>query len=216
MIKYPGQIWMAIHPWSEKIRYHFKDGRPASTPSMFKGERPCRVSVEFKRHPAIILSPGDEGCKGYLVCYLSSRSSDHDPIPRRRLGGVNLRASVDSEDTAAKESFLFCTAPCYCPDEFFSSEPFPDRIESPMFDLLRGYLMRACQLMDNQRWEVLALADLVPADSTAEHERLRQAIRDLLAVVCNARSDLNVSTSPSLPLLGATIPDQEFDSVLSR
>ena len=142
--KRPGEIWWAYHPWLSRVEFWNKDGSKVITRSLYR-DRPSQVRIDCKPHPALILAPGDENRRGYLVCYLSSHSKPQDEIQRRLLNGVTI------SDT--KANYAFSMAPCYCDDDFIWGS-FPIKTaDSGMLELVKGILKRSSLLLSTQNWE---------------------------------------------------------------
>lgn len=171
-IKRPGEVWWAYHPWLSRVEFLNKDGSKVSTRDLFR-DRPSHVHIECKPHPALILAPGDEKCRGYLVCYFSSHSSPNDEIPRRPLKGVRI-ANNDNDSCA------FSLAPCYCDDEFiWGSKPIRTA-DGGTFELVKGILKRACQVQSTQDWTCFNFREIesdIPADRI---EDVRTCVRELI------------------------------------
>lgn len=171
-LKCPGEVWWADHPWLSRVE--FWRWNEKITPHQTNRNRPTHVRMECKSHPVLILAPGDEENRGYLVCYLSSQSLKHDVIKRYKLGKV-----ISQE----KDSYFFCMAPCYCSDEFIWGKSPLTSLPSGGFEFVKGYLKRACRAQPSQTWEcfdVKALEEEVPQDKI---EEVRACIRMLIDAI---------------------------------
>jgi len=140
--------------------------------------------MECKAHPVLILGPGDEKKKGYLVCYFSSQSLETDVITRQRLRGVEI--------TEGKESFIFRMAPCYCADEFIWKRI--KTTDENLMELVKGILKRACSLTKSQSWESFGFAELVPHLDSRHVEEVRTALAavfDAFQHHCQKKDDVD-------------------------
>jgi len=175
-LKRPGEVWMAYHPWLSRVEFWNKDGSKVTTRSLYY-DKPSHVHIECKKHPALILAPGDEKRRGYLVCYLSGQSYPDDQIPRRPLNGVTITTDEFGEPT---RSFAFSLAPCYCDDEFIWGQKPIGTVDLGALEMVKGILKRACQLHSAQDWSCFGFREIEPDIPADRVEDVRACVRELI------------------------------------
>lgn len=176
----PGAVWMAYHPWWSRATFHYSDGNKIGVRDMYTSRgRAHTVHIECKPHPALILAPGDENNMGYLVCYFSScKSNPTDEINRKRLPDWKFNKSADT--------FMFCTAPCYCHRDFLIKS-MNVVIPGVTLQFVKSFLKRACQLHSTQSWKPILLGSLEPYIEADKIETVRSAVMQLIdSYACNA------------------------------
>jgi hypothetical protein len=205
-VKRPGEVWWAYHPWLSRVEFWNKDGSKVTTRSM-QHDKPSHVHIACKPHPALILAPGDEKGRGYLVCYLSGQSLHEDEIPRRLLKGVRLND--------VKDTYAFSMAPCYCDGDFiWGSHPL-QTADRGMLELVKGILKRSCRLMGGQSWEAFGFDEIEPEIAADQIDEVRAGVRELLDAIRHADSPEQPITEPRPERRRAADPDREFDAALS-
>jgi hypothetical protein len=201
-VKRPGEVWWAYHPWLNRVEFWNKDGSKVTTRILFR-DRPSHVHIECKPHPALILAPGDEKGRGYLVCYLSGHCSPEDEIPRRPLKGVRI--------TDAKDSYAFSLAPCYCDDEFiWGSRPIRTT-DVGALEMVKGILKRACLLHSTQDWSCFNFREIepdIPADRVEDVRACMRQLIDALRHVDTPQPDMLASA------VKTDLESQDFNSEL--
>jgi len=171
LVKRPGEVWWAVHPWLSRVEFWNKDGSKVTTRDLSLA-RPSHVHIECKPHPALILAPGDEKGRGYLVCYLSGQCCPDDEIPRIPLKGVRIND--------AKDSYAFSLAPCYCDDEFiWGSRPIIT-MDVGALEMVKGVLKRACLLHSTQNWSCFGFREIEPDIPADRIEDVRECVRKLI------------------------------------
>jgi hypothetical protein len=210
-LKRPGEVWWAYHPWLSRVEFWNKDGTKVTTRSL-KHDRPSHVHIECKPHPALILAPGDEKGRGYLVCYLSRQSSPHDEIPRRPLKGVTITKDATGEPIS---SFVFSLAPCYCDDGFIWNNKPIRTVDIGALEMVKGILKRACRLQSEQDWKPFDFRELesdIPEDQV---ENVRACVRELIDAIRHAAAAMPLEETRQMQSgLESSDPDSDLDSAL--
>lgn len=99
-----GDVWWAWQPWFTHDKVHIEE--KTSIPGV-EGI----AHIPIKKHPALILTRGDDQEHGWLVCFFSSNpSSSKQHLTKEPIGDVFNKGKI---------SYLVNTAPQYCPKCFF-------------------------------------------------------------------------------------------------
>jgi hypothetical protein len=191
-VKRPGEVWWAYHPWLSRVEFWNKNGSKVTTRSLHY-DNPSHVHIECKKHPALILAPGDEKGRGYLVCYLSGQSDPDDPIPRRPLNGVTITTDKFGKPIP---SFVFSLAPCYCDDEFIWGQKPIRTVHAGALDMVKGILKRACLLYSNQNWSGFSFRDIEPDIPVNRIEDVRTCVRELIDAIRHVETPLPEIRAP--------------------
>ena len=99
-----GDVWWVWQPWftHDKVIIEEKSSIPGVGGI---------AHIPINKHPALILTRGDDQEHGWLVCFFSSKPSSSNQHPtKERIGDVF---------NTGKVSYLVNTAPQYCPKCFF-------------------------------------------------------------------------------------------------
>lgn len=211
LVKHPGEVWWAFHPWLSRVEFWNKDGSKVTTRSL--NSKPSHVHIECKPHPALILAPGDEMGRGYLVCYLSSHSDPRDSIPRLPLKGVTISKN---ENGGHVPNFAFAMAPCYCDDEFiWGSQPIT-AVEAGALELVKGILKRSCQLFANQSWARFGFNEVESEIPLERVEEVRLYVRALIDAIRRAEVQFNEKERKCTESCTFNDPNLTFDEVLEN
>lgn len=202
----PGEVWWAYHPWLSRVEFWNRDGSKVVTRSLYR-DKPSHVHISCKPHPALILAPGDEKGRGYLVCYLSGQSFPDDEIPRRQLKGFKI------SDT--KDTYVFCMAPCYCDSDFIWGVQPILNADRGMLELVKGILKRSCLLMGGQSWEAFGFDEIEQVIAAEQIDDVRAHVRALLDAIRLADSPEQSITEPRPEKRIAADPGCVFDATLS-
>jgi len=115
-IPVPGEVWWAWQPWYTHSAASIIEKQIASKQGLSCPPDADGVAVvPVNRHPALILSQGDERKHGWLVCYFSTEpdsSQKHIPKTAVKWDAFNR----------GRSNYLCVSAPQYCPNLFFKNQ----------------------------------------------------------------------------------------------